>query len=101
MDTLRLTLDDALQMASVQSVEAMVAKNTMRAAYWQYRNYKAELLPSLTFSGTLPSLNKSLSSYQKEDGSYEFIPSSLLTESAGLSLSQNIPYTGGTISVQS
>lgn len=101
VDTLRLTLDEALALASVQSVDAMVAKNTMRAAYWRYRNYKAELLPSLTFNGTLPSLNKSLSSYQKEDGSYEFVPSSLLTENAGLSLSQNIPYTGGTISVQS
>ena len=100
-DTLHLTLDEALAMAATQSVDALVAKDEMRSAYWTYRNYKADLLPSLTFSGTLPSLNKSLSSYQKEDGSYEFIPSRSLSEYAGLSLSQNIPYTGGKISIQS
>lgn len=100
-DTLRLTLDQALLIASTQSIDAMVAKNTMRAAYWQFRNYKAELLPSLTLDGTLPNLNRSLSAYQKEDGSYEFIPNSSLSENAGLSLSQNIPYTGGKISIQS
>lgn len=100
-DTLRLTLEEALRLASSQSVEAMVAKNQMRAAYWQFRNYKAELLPSLTLDGTLPSLNRSLSAYQKEDGSYEFIPNSSLSENVGLSLSQNIPYTGGKISIQS
>ena len=101
VDTMRLTLDQALAIASVQSIDAMIAKNTLESAYWTYRNYKADLLPSMTFSGTLPSLNRSLTNYQKEDGTYEFIPSSSLSGSAGLSITQNIPYTGGTISIQS
>lgn len=99
--TLRLSLREALDIAASQSLEAMVARDQMRVAYWQYRDFKADLLPSLTFDGTLPSLNRSLSAYQKEDGSYEFIPNSSLSENAGLSLSQNIPYTGGKISIQS
>lgn len=99
--TLRLSLREALDIASSQSLEAMVARDQMRVAYWQYRDFKADLLPSLTFDGTLPSLNRSLSAYQKEDGSYEFIPNSSLSENAGLTLSQNIPYTGGKISIQS
>lgn len=101
VDTMRLTLDQALAIASVQSIDAMIAKNTLESAYWTYRNYKADLLPSMTFSGTLPSLNRSLTNYQKEDGTYEFIPSSSLSGSAGLSITQNIPYTGGTILIQS
>lgn len=99
--TIPLSLAEALDIAASQSLDAMVARDQMRVAYWQFRDYKADLLPALTFDGTLPSLNRSLSAYQKEDGSYEFIPNSSLSENAGLSLSQNIPYTGGKISIQS
>lgn len=99
--TYKLSLSDALEIASQQSLDALVAKDQMRVYYWRFRDYKADLLPSLTFSGTIPSLNRQLAAYQKEDGSYAFIPSRNLTESALLSVTQNIPYTGGKISVQS
>lgn len=99
--TIRLSLGEALDIAASQSLDAMVARDQMRVAYWQFRDFKADLLPALTLDGTLPSLNRSLSAYQKEDGSYEFIPNSSLSENAGLTLSQNIPYTGGKISIQS
>lgn len=99
--TYKLRLSDALDIASQQSLDALVAKDQMRVYYWRFRDYKADLLPSLTFRGTIPSLNRQLSTYQKEDGTYAFIPSRNLTESALLSVTQNIPYTGGKISVES
>ena len=34
--------------------------NTLRIAYWQYRNYRADLYPRITLDGTLSSLNRSL-----------------------------------------
>lgn len=100
-DTLHITLDEALRTAQVFSLDAKVAKNTMLSAYWVYRNYKAELLPNLVLDGTLPSLNRSLSSYQKEDGSYSFVTNQSLEENLGLSINQNIPHTGGSITIQS
>lgn len=100
-DTLYVTLDQALRTAQIFSLDAKVARNTVLSAYWVYRNYKAELLPNLVLDGTLPSLNRSLSSYQKEDGSFSFVTNQSLTESLGLSINQNIPYTGGTITLQS
>ena len=100
-DTVYITLDQALKIAQAFSLDAIAAKNTMRSAYWVYRNYKAELLPNLVLDGTLPSLNRSLSSYQKEDGSYSFITNQSLEENLSLSISQNIPYTGGSITLQS
>ena len=98
---LNLSLIEALDIASVRSLDAIAAKNQMRMSHWQFRNYKADLLPALTFEGSLPSLNRLLTQYQKADGTYTFISSSSLSENVVLSLSQNIPFTGGRILVQS
>lgn len=95
-----MTLREALDIARRQSLDALVAKNTMRIAYWQYRDFRADMLPSLTLDGTLPSYNRSLNSYQLDNGSYKFIPSNSISENLALSVTQNIPYTGGSISVQ-
>jgi len=98
---LHIGLQEALEIAASQSLDAIVYKDQMRMSYWQYRNYKADLRPAITMDGTLPSLNKSLTTYQKSDGSYEFIPNSALTGNIGLAVSQNIPFTGGKIYLQS
>ena len=38
---LSLTLDDAIAMARVQSVDAAVALDELKTAYWQWRSYRA------------------------------------------------------------
>jgi outer membrane protein TolC len=96
-----LTLEDAFTLAENRSLEASIARNLFLNAVWQYRNYKAELLPNVVLEGTLPSLNRSLSTYQKEDGTYGFVKSNMLTENLSLSMRQNIPFTGGAFTVQS
>lgn len=45
-----LTLDDAIAMARVQSVDAAVALDELRTAYWQWRSYRAERLPEISMS---------------------------------------------------
>ncbi|MCD7973714.1 MAG: TolC family protein [Candidatus Azobacteroides sp.] len=99
--TVLLTLQDAFKLAENQSLDALVAKNTILSAYWAYRNYRAELLPNVTLEGTLPALNRSLSAYLKEDGTYGFIKNNYVTGDLTLSVTQNIPFTGGYFSVQS
>jgi outer membrane protein TolC len=96
-----LTLEEAFTLAKNQSLDASIARNIFLNAFWQYRNYKAELLPNVVMEGTLPSLNRSLGTYQKEDGSYGFVKNNILTENLSLSVSQNIPFTGGVLSLQS
>jgi outer membrane protein TolC len=96
-----LTLEETFVLAEQQSLDASIARNILLNAFWQYRNYKAELLPNVVMEGTLPNLNRSLSTYQKEDGSYGFVKNNLLTEDLSLSISQNIPFTGGALSVRS
>ncbi|MDR1022185.1 MAG: TolC family protein [Prevotellaceae bacterium] len=96
-----LTLEEAFTLAEAHSLDASIARTQFLSAVLQYRNYKAELLPNVVLEGNLPSLNRSLSSYQKEDGSYGFVKNNMLTEELSLSIQQNIPFTGGTFTVQS
>jgi outer membrane protein TolC len=96
-----LTLEEAFILAEKQSLEASIVRNTFLNSFWQYRNYKAELLPNIVLDGTLPALNRSLEVYQKEDGSYGFVKNNTLTETLSLSIEQNIPFTGGVLSIQS
>jgi outer membrane protein TolC len=96
-----LTLQEAFMLAETQSLDASIARNLFLNSYWRYRNYKAELLPNVVLQGTLPGLNRSLSAYQKEDGSYGFVENNTLTENLSLSIQQNIPFTGGAFTVES
>lgn len=96
-----ITLEEAIRLAREQSLDAIVAKSQLRSAYWQYRNYKADLLPNMKLTGTLPSFNRTLSSYLKEDGTYKYVSSNSISEQLSLAVTQNIPLTGGQLSLQS
>ncbi|MDO4790556.1 MAG: TolC family protein [Porphyromonas sp.] len=96
-----LTLEQAIELAQAQSVDAVVALDRLRTAYWQYRTYRAELLPEVNFTGELPNYKSGYNLYQEGDGSYKFVRSRLLQASGSLSIDQNIPFTGGRISVVS
>lgn len=50
-----ITLDEAILLARVQSVDAAVALNELKTAYWEYRTFQANLLPEISFTATLPS----------------------------------------------
>lgn len=95
----KLTLDDAVRMARLQSVDAAVALNELRAAYWEYRSFQADLLPELTLSGTLPTYSKQYTAYQTDAGSYTFLRSNYLEANTKLTATQKIWATGGTIAL--
>lgn len=97
----QLSLAEAVALARTQSVDAAVALNELKTAYWEYRTFRADLLPEVNFTGMLPDYNKSYQSYQHVDGSYRFVRSSALGISGELSVDQNIWLTGGKISLTS
>lgn len=100
-DTLRLSLDDCIAMARRQSIDAAVALGELRSAYWQWRSYRADLLPEVSLSGTAPSWNKRYSSYQQADGSLSFVRNDYLGLDGALHITQKLWPTGGTLSVES
>ena len=100
-DTLRLSLDECITMARNQSVEAAVARGELQSAYWQWRSYRADLLPEVSFSATLPSYNKRYTSYQQADGGVSFVRNDYLGLSGSLYVTQKIWPTGGTLTIES
>lgn len=96
-----LSLQQAMARARTNSVDAEVALNQLKSAYWAFRSYKAELLPELSFSATLPSYRKQYSPYMDDSGSYTFVANNYLQLNGELSLTQNIWLTGGQLSVNS
>ncbi|MBR6194745.1 MAG: TolC family protein [Prevotella sp.] len=100
-DTLRLTLDECITMARRQSIDAAVALGELRSAYWQWRSYKADLLPEVSLQGTAPSWNKRYSSYQQADGSLSFVRNDYLGLDGAVNITQKLWPTGGTLSIKS
>lgn len=94
-----ITLDETVTMARARSVEAEVALNQLRASYWSYRSYRAELLPEINFTATVPSYRKNYSTYQLDDGTYTFVRNNVMELKGELSVTQNIWLTGGSISL--
>ena len=55
-----LSLNEAIGIAHTQSVSALEARNEFISAYWQYRSYKASMLPSMNLYGNVMSFDRSL-----------------------------------------
>ena len=101
-DSIRsISLDEAIMLARANSVDAVTVLNELRSAYWEYRSFRANLLPEVSFDATLPSYNKSYTAYQQNDGSYTFVRNNMLGLNGSLSITQNIWLTGGTLSISS
>lgn len=99
-DTLSLTLSQAIEIAQQHSPEAQAARHTYRAAYWNYRFYKANYLPSVTLASS-PSFNKQISKITQPDGTNQFIKQNQLSVDMDLKINQNVWFTGGSLFVRS
>lgn len=100
-EQLRITLDDAIARARVSSVDAAVALNELRTAYWEYRTYRADLLPELNFTANIPSYRKQYTAYMDSEGSYSFVRNNYIQMNGELSVRQKIWLTGGELAVNS
>lgn len=97
-----ISLESAIDVARSQSVEAKEARQSFTSTYWAYRSYKASRLPSFNLYGGLMNFDRSLTLMQSyEDGSFQYVNSYNLQNSLGLQVSQNLTFTGGTLSVYS
>jgi outer membrane protein TolC len=98
-ETMSLTLGQAIEIAQQNSPEAEMARHTYRAAYWNYRFYKANYLPSVTLSSS-PYFNRQISKITQGDGTDLFVKQNQLGVDMQLNINQNIWFTGGNLFVQ-
>ena len=93
---LALTLEQTIERARNLSPDAQSARHAFRSAYWNYRYYRANYLPALTLTSD-PYLDRAINRITMSDGSVRFVEQNLLSTDLTLSLTQNIPLTGGTL----
>lgn len=94
-----LELQTAIIEAQKQSPSYYRAINTAENRYWNYRQFRASLLPQLNLSGTLPNYSSAIDRVTLPDGTFDFPEREQLFLSGNLSLDQNVVWTGGRLSL--
>lgn len=96
-----LTLEEVIQLAKEQSLDAIIAKHRFRASYWEYRTHIASFRPSVGLSTSFPDFNRSIKKYQREDGSYTYVEDFVNSTDVNINVNQNIGFTGGQLFINS
>lgn len=96
-DTMRLQLQEVVQMAEIGSPDAQIAATQLNNNFWRYQSFLANYKPQINFEATLPNLNRSIEAITLPDGSDIFLSRSLMRNNLGITLQQDIALTGGRI----
>lgn len=93
----KITLDEAIKIATDSSLAAFKAQNLYLISYWDYRSYSAQKKPSLTLNTTLADYNRALiKRYNSVLDIDEYREQQNISSYANASIRQNMPFTGGT-----
>jgi outer membrane protein TolC len=96
-----MTLQRAIEIAQKQGLQARAVLDTRDAARWRDRAFNARLMPQLSLTGTLPSYVRAIEPVIQPDGSTQYKPRRETNSSLGMSVSQPLPFTGGSMFVSS
>jgi outer membrane protein len=96
-DTIRLSLQQVVEMAKAKSIASKQATTLKATRYWEWRSYRSNYQPQLSLSGNLPGYSKTFREVLQPNGTIEFQPVRNNNSALNLSLSQGIAQTGGTI----
>jgi outer membrane protein TolC len=101
VDTVRLTLDEVIEIAVAQSPDALIAKHRFRANYWQYRSYKADYLPLVQLQAQIPDISRTIRTIPVQDGPDIFQYNSLANYWVNMTVNQRVGFTGGSVFLRS
>ena len=94
----KVTLTEVMNLAKQVSLDAFKAKNMYLAGYWEYQSYRARQLPNINLQLTPSSYNRMMTKrYDFENDVEVYREQQTLNSYSNISLSQNIPLTGGRI----
>jgi outer membrane protein len=96
-----LTLQQAVALAEQQGLQAQAARDALAAAMARDHAYGARLLPQVSLGGMVPNYSRAIVPVIQPDGSQLFTPLQQTTSQLGLTISQQLPFTGGNLSVSS
>lgn len=93
------TLPHIIELAKKNSYTAQSSANEWKLAGLNYAAFKISSKPSLSFYGNAPVFNKDNYAVTQPDGSIKFLSRSQNYSNVGIGFSQPLPFTGGTVAV--
>ncbi|MEZ5042315.1 MAG: TolC family protein [Saprospiraceae bacterium] len=93
------TLQATIQWAQEASIAARRAATLQTTRYWEFRSFQANYKPQVQLNGVLPGFTRSFQEVIQQDGTIRFLSVSNNNANVGLSISQPIALTGGTLFV--
>jgi len=96
-----ITLSQAIALAQQQGLPARAAQSALEAARHRHGAFTAGLLPQLSLGGSVPAYNRSIIPVLQPDGSTQFRSQQLTNTGLAMTLSQQLPITGGSLSISS
>ena len=93
----RLELSAVIEWAQEASISARRAATLQTTRYWEFRSFQANYKPQVQLNGTLPGFTRSFQEVIQQDGTVRFVSVSNNNVNLGLSMSQPIASTGGTV----
>lgn len=99
--TAPLTLTDAIDLAQRNGLRARADLGVRDAARARDRAFDARLLPQFSLNATLPNYTSSILAVTQPDGSTLYRPVTETRNDLNLVVSQQIPFTGGTLTMSS
>ena len=95
-----LVLSDAVEVQALHTSRAQSLRLEYENKVLQYKNYQKSFLPSLEFTLSPFSFNRSIQRLQQpSDGSYTYVEDYSASSATGLTLHQKVGVTGGSFSI--
>lgn len=95
-----LTLDQVVSLSDGAN-ESEILKSDSLITQYNNKLFNIKVLPKLNLTATLLDLNNSISPVTLSDGTEKYVDRFYSTTNFGISISQLIPFTGGTLSLSS
>jgi outer membrane protein TolC len=95
-----LTIEEVNKVVMIQSNKIKIINNNFKKTNIETSFYKISLLPKVFTSITLP-YQRSITGVVQPDGKEEFIERNFLNSALNLTVSQALPFTGGTLNLSS
>jgi len=96
----KLSLSDAIEIASKNSLASFKSKNLYLSGYWEFRAYNAQLRPSMRLTATPFDYNRSfVKVYNSVENINEYVEQKYVYSTINPSITQNLPFSGGSLIV--
>lgn len=95
----QLKLTETIELAKKNSYYVQLSQNKLKQAVFTFAAFKTATKPTVSFYGNVPVYNKDNYAVIQPDGSIKFLSRSQNYSNVGIGFSQPIPFTGGTVAV--